>query len=171
MTGENKNNEKEGLFKGVFVAYSILILHAVLIGILGLMVFFFGGFVQYMGWIFLGGLAVISGSAYFFYRKIKKEGNNLKEMLRVPLLSGKSVEVSVMGGLASFKVGPSRDRPLLDNNGGASTPLLEDPTKDDLTELKELARLLKDGLITRDEYDLAKHKIFSRDKNGLSGIQ
>ena len=170
MFGEKKNNEKEGLFKGVMVGYSILILHVVLIAAIGMLVFFFGGVVQYAGWILLGGMAIILGSGYYFYRKIKKQGKDLKEMLRVPLLSGKSVEVSVFGGLASLKVGPSQDRSLLDKGNGSTVPLLEDPTKDDLTELKELAKLLRDGLITREEYEVAKQKLFGKNQGEFSGI-
>ena len=171
MAKEKKHNEKEGLFKGIFLAYFILILHVILIAFLGLLVFFFGGLVQYAGWIFLGGMAIILGSGYYFYRKIKKQGKDLKEMLRVPLLTGKSVEVSVLGGLASLKVSPSKDRPLLENGGPNATPLLEDPSKDDLTELKELAKLLRDGLISRDEYEIAKQKLFGKNSSGVSGIR
>ena len=163
MAGDKKVNDKEGLFKGVFMAYAILILHAALIAILGLLVFFFGGFVHYAGWIFFGGLAAVLGSAFYFFKKIKKQGKDLKEMLRVPLLSGKSVEVSLLGGLASFKVGPSANQPMLeDKNSGDSRPLLADPGADDLSELKELARLLQEGLITRDEYEAAKHRFFDK---------
>ena len=61
-----KDNEKEGLFKGVFMAYTILILHVVLAAGLGLLVFFFSGMVQYMGWIFLTGLLILAASGFIF---------------------------------------------------------------------------------------------------------
>lgn len=156
---EQKNNEKDGLFKGVFMAYSILILHVVLAAGLGLLVFFFSGMVQYMGWIFLAGLLILVVSGYHFYRKMKEEGKNLREMIKTPLLNGRSVEVSVMGGLASFKIGNARGRSGPAIEGGNSYPLLEDSTSVHIRELKELVRLLENGLITRDEYDRAKKKL------------
>ena len=157
---EKTMNEKEGLFKGVFMAYAILILHVVLAAGLGLLVFFFSGMVQYMGWIFLAGLLILAVSGYHFYRKMKEEGKNLREMIKTPLLNGRSVEVSVMGGLASFKIGKTDGRSGPAIEGGNSYPLLEDSTSVHLRELKELVRLLENGLITRDEYDRAKEKLW-----------
>lgn len=158
----NKKNEKEGLFKGVMMAYTVLVLHVLLIGGLGLLVFFLRGLVQYMVWIFAGGLVMISASAYYFYRRMKQEGKNLKEMIRAPLLAGKSVEVSLLGGMASFKVGPAdgpNGSPQLENSNGDTYPLLEDPAATEIRELKELARLYGDGLITREEYAKAKQQL------------
>ncbi|MBU4317579.1 MAG: SHOCT domain-containing protein [Proteobacteria bacterium] len=162
MMGYKKKNTKEGLFQGVLLAYFILILHVILIAGLGFLVFLFSGVINYMGWILLFGTVAVLGSGYYFYRRMKKEGKNLKEMIRVPLLSGKSIEVSLLGGLASFKVGPAVDRPLLPNGESYSTPLIEGASRSDFQELKELARLFQEGLITRDEFDLAKQKLFAK---------
>ena len=160
MMGDKKKNKKEGLFQGVLMAYLILILHVLLIGGLGFLVFFFSGIVQHFRLIFFGGMALLMGSGYFFYRKMKKEGKNFRDMINAPLLSGRSVEVSFLGGLASLKVGPSINRPMLTDDEIQDHPLLEDPSRSELTELKDLARLLKDGLITRDEYETAKNRLF-----------
>ena len=156
---DQKKNEKEGLFKGVFMAYAILVLHVVLAAGLGLLVFFFSGMVQYMGWIFLAGILIIAASGYHFYRKMKEEGKNLREMIKTPLLNGRSVEVSVMGGLASFKIGKAEGRSVPSLESGNSHPLLEDSTSIHIRELKELVKLLEGGLITREEYDRAKEKL------------
>jgi hypothetical protein len=158
-----KNNEKEGLFKGVFLAYAILILHVILIAGLGLLVFFFSGMVHYMGWILLAGIVIFAGSAYYFYRRMKEEGKNLKEMIKMPLLNGRSVEVSVMGGLASFKIGKPDGESLQGIEGAHPYPLLEDQATVHIRELKELVRLLEGGLITRDEYDKAKEQLLKFD--------
>jgi hypothetical protein len=162
MMGFKQKDKKEGIFQGVLIAYVILILHVGLIMGLGFLVFFFSGFIHYMGWIFLFGTAVVLWSGYYFYRRMKQEGRNLKEMIRMPLLSGKTIEVSLLGGLASFRVGPAGDRPLLSESDTYSTPLLEDPSRTELQDLKELAKLLQAGLITREEFDMAKQKLFSK---------
>ncbi len=142
------------------MAYAILLLHVALVCGLGLLVFFFSGLVNYMGWILLGGIGLIGVSAYFFYRRMKEEGKNLREMIATPLLTGRSVEVSVMGGLASLKIGKS---------GGESLPapessphlLIEDGAGTQIRELKELIQFLERGFITREEYEKAKEKILN----------
>lgn len=156
---QKTNNGREGLFKGVFMAYAILVLHVVLAAGLGLLVFFFSGMVQYAGRIFFAGLLILGVSGYYFYRRMKAEGKNLREMIKSPLLNGRSVEVSVMGGLASFKIGRADGKPMPGIEGGNAYPLLEDSTSMYIRELKELVRLLESGLITRDEYNRAKEKL------------
>ena len=100
-----EKNRGEGLFKSVMLAYFVLVLHILLIVGLGLLVIFFRGIVQYMIWVFLFGFIAILGSFYYFYRRMKAEGRSLREMLRSPLFLDRPVEVSLLGGLASFKVG------------------------------------------------------------------
>ena len=68
---------KEHLFKSVFVAHVILVLHILVIAALGCLVLFFRGIVIYMPWIFLIGTALIAGSGYLLYRKMKKEDKSL----------------------------------------------------------------------------------------------
>ncbi|MBI5062499.1 MAG: SHOCT domain-containing protein, partial [Desulfatitalea sp.] len=55
----SKTNNREGLFKSIALAYTILILHVLLIAGLGLVVLFFGGLVQNLVWIVLGGMLVL----------------------------------------------------------------------------------------------------------------
>lgn len=156
-----KDKKKDGLFKGVFLAYTVLLLHVALVAGLGFLVFFFRGIIHYMGWILAGGLAVITVSGYYFYRRMKQEGKNLKEMVRMPLLAGRTVEVSLLGGLASFRVGKtSGSRDLIDD-GHTAYPLIEGPETAHIRELKELVRLFEGGLITRDEYNRAKQKLLN----------
>jgi hypothetical protein len=154
-----KNNVKEGLFKGLLMAYSILIFHIFLIAGLGFMVFFFSGLIQYIAWIFLGGLSAISASAYYLFRRMKKEGKNLKEFLKTPLLGGRSVEISLLGGFASFKLGQA-NLPVLRNNDHFPFIQLEDPATENIRKIKELVMLMEEGLITLDEYNRAKQKLF-----------
>ena len=150
--------ENKGMFKGVFVAYFILILHVLLLAGLGLLILFFRGVVNYMLWIFLIGGAIIFFSAYRFYRKMKREGKNLRDMMNSPVFRGREVEVSLLGGLASLKVGkPEHD--LIEYRPD-EIRRLEDPESVRMRELNELVRLLESDLITREEYDQAKKGLF-----------
>ena len=154
----NKSNEKESMIKGIFMAYAILLLHVVLLIGLGFLVFFFRGVIVYMGWILAGGLVGIVGSAYYFYKKMKREGKTLKEMIHTSLLNGRSVEVSIFGGLASLKIGKPGP-PSLPGNDADSIRLLEDPSGGSLRDLQELVRLFENGLISLDEYNQAKKRL------------
>jgi len=152
--------KETGLFKGVMLAYFILILHVILIAAMGMLVIFFRGIVAYMPWIFIGGCALLLGSGYYFYRRIKAQGKSLRETLNSPLLQGKSFEISLMGGLASFKVGQHDANPPIVISAGDNRPQLEDPSAARLRELTELANLLEKDLITPDEYNRFKRNLF-----------
>lgn len=153
------NKSGDGLFKSVMLAYFVLALHVLLMVMLGLLVLFFRGILQYMMWIFLAGGVAICGSGYYFYKKMKSEGKTVREMLKTPLLNGRPVEVSLLGGLASFRVGPSYRQKQIDNGDYHSIQQLEDPGTVRIREITELARLLENNLITREEYDRAKKQI------------
>jgi hypothetical protein len=156
----DKKKVKENLLKGVLLAYFILILHVLLIAGLGLLVFFLHAIINYMIWILLGGFAAIFASGYLFYKRMKREGRTLREMLKSPNLKGRSIEVNVLGGLASFKIGQSVAQPSLDQHFPDQIQKLEDPRAARLRELTELARLLENNLITLDEYNQLKKKVF-----------
>lgn len=152
--------DKDGLVKSVLLAYMILALHVLLIAVLGLLVLFFRGFVHYMLWIFLGGAALLGYSAYRIWRRIKAEGKSLREILSTPDFRGRSVEVSLLGGIASFKLGaPQGHRALEAETGPAPPRQIEDAETVRIRELKDLARLLEKDLITLEEYNLAKHRL------------
>ncbi len=156
-----EKKEGDGLFKGVMVAYIILVLHVLLLVGLGFLVFFFRGIVEYMLWIFLFGAALILGSGIWFFRKMKAEGKSLRDTLNSPAFRNRSVEVSLLGGMASFRVGQSGEGPpLLPESEEAPPSQLEWSGDNQVQELTELARLLKSGLITLDEYEQAKQKLF-----------
>jgi len=99
--------------KSVMMAYLILVLHVVLLMGLGVLVFFFRGIVHYMLWIVLFGAIAILASGYWFYRRMKAEGRSFRDTLNSPLFRNKTVEVSLLGGLAQFRVGHSNGPPLL----------------------------------------------------------
>lgn len=143
------------------MAYFILVLHVILIAGLVLMVIFFRGIINYMIWIFLGGLTVIVVSGIHFYKRMKTEGKTLREILNSHGYSGRSVEVSFLGGLASLKIGGGNNiPPALDMNSSDNLKQLEDPSSIHYKELSELVRLLENNLITLEEYKKFKEQIF-----------
>jgi hypothetical protein len=156
-----KTKEGNGIFKSVMTAYFILVLHVLLIVGLGLIVFFFSGIVNHIVWILIGGGAITLTSACIIYKRMKKEGKSLRELLQSPLFKGRSVEVSLFGGLASIKIGnPTEDTLALDYSSNTELRQLEAPAASRFRELNELARLLENNLITIDEYNKAKEQIF-----------
>lgn len=155
-----KKIESNGLFKSVLMAYFILVLHVLLIAGLGFLVLFFRGIVNYMVWIFIGGSAAIITSGYLFYKHMKAEGKTIREMLNSPLFQGKTVEVSFLGGLASFRIGSSGEVSAIPSDTSEQFRQLEDPAGIRIRELTEIARLLENKLITPEEYSKAKQQIF-----------
>ena len=110
------------------MAYFILVLHVLLIAGLVMLVIFFRGIINYMIWIFIGGSAVILASGYHFYKRLQKDGKALREMMSSSRLSSSPIEVSILGGIASFRIGRPGSTPALSSEA-AGQPLkqLEDP--------------------------------------------
>jgi hypothetical protein len=160
MQQKNKNHH-DGILKSIFTAYFILILHIFLIAGLGILVLFFRGIVNYMIWIFLAGTGAVILVGYLMQKRMKEEGKTLGEMLSLPLFKGKTVEVSLLGGLASLRVESPDTRNKIGTPIPGETGLLEDPETIRIRELTELVRMLDKNLITIDEYNKAKQKIFN----------
>ena len=160
-----KKKEGDGLVKSVLLAYFILALHVLLIAGLAILVLFFRGVVSYMLWILLGGIALIGLSALYLVRRMRAEGKSLREMLRNPMFNGRSVEVSLLGGMATVKLGQPTQLPALGHDSAVDVPLLENPEVDDgrqeVSQLTELARLLEKDLITVEEFNQAKRRLLN----------
>ncbi|MEW6258877.1 MAG: hypothetical protein AB1547_03125 [Thermodesulfobacteriota bacterium] len=149
--------------KSVLMAYGILILHLILIAGLGLLVLFFRGFIEYMIWVFLGGSTALAISAYRFYKRMKQEGKTLKEMLSMPMFRNRTVEISLLGGIASLKLGKPQQDPEPERIESAyigTHHQIEDPVTARVRELTELARLLESDLITLEEFNQVKGELF-----------
>jgi hypothetical protein len=156
----NKISEEDSHFKSVLMAYFILALHVLLVAGLIMLVIFFRGIINYMIWIFIGGSAVILASGYHFYKRLQKDGKTLGEMMSSSRLGSSPIEVSFLGGIASFKIGRPGSTPALSSEaGGQPLQQLEDPATVRIRELTELVRLLEDNLITLDEYNKVKQQI------------
>lgn len=162
MFGKNKGGDS--VIKSVLLAYFILAFHVLLIAGMAVLVLLFRGVVNYMLWILLGGIALIGLSALLFIRRMRAEGKSLREMLRNPVFYGRSVEVSLLGGMATVKLGQSSDTPLLGHDASIDIPRLEDSEtigNREVSELAELARLLEKDLITVDEFNKAKRQLLN----------
>lgn len=154
------NHNREGLLKGIGLAYSILLLHVLLLAGVILLVFFFGGLVEYIVWIVLGGIFLTALFGYLFFRRIRREGRSLRDALHSPDLNGRALEVSFMGGMATFRLGPPNPRTLIDVGPQGEPLQLEDPQVVNMRDVEALAHLLEKKLITPEEYAAAKRKFF-----------
>lgn len=154
-----KNKANDGIFKSIVFAHLILILHLVLFAGLGLLVVFLSGMMEYMLWIFLGGMALVALSAYLFYRRLRKEGKSLGETLRSPAFQGRQVEVSLLGGMATLKLDSPNGKKAIE--AGVIEPhlQLEDTEMARIREINALAQLLEKELITLDEFNSAKQRL------------
>ena len=146
--------------QSLFSLYAILIIHVFLIAILGCLVIFFRGIVIYTPWIFLSVFLIIIGSVYYFYRRVKKEGKTLREILNTPEFNGRTVEISFLGGFASFKIGGNSKKLLAGRYSSPQIHQLDNPEQYRIQKLTELVSLLEKGLITLEEYEIAKKHIF-----------
>ena len=162
MIGKNKAGD--GLVKSVLLAYFILALHVLLIAGVAILVIFFRGVVNYMLWIFIGGIALLGFSVFYLFRRIRAEGKSLREILRNPMFNGRSVEVSLLGGMATVKLGQSSQPQAVGHDAAIDILRLEDPDPSrsrEVSELAELARLLEKDLITVDEFNKAKRHLLN----------
>jgi hypothetical protein len=157
--GLKSPNNREGLFKSIFLAHMILLLHVFLFAGLGLLVVFLSGMMQYMLWVFLGGMALVGLSAYLFFRRLRKEGKTLGETLRMPVFQGRAVEVSLLGGMATLKLDKPQSADALQLGSQKSSFQLEDSETARIREFDTLARLLEKELITPDEFTKAKQRL------------
>jgi len=161
MTNKSDNSSlpQEGIFRGVLLAYLVLVLHVVLILGLGVLVFFFGGVVAYLPWILAAGLLTMVGSCYFWWKHMKKRGRKIRDVLRDPLYQGRSIEVSFLGGVVSLKLGRGSEPLAIDHSPPEVQKQIVDQETLRAEELTILAHRLKDDLITIDEYLKAKKEI------------
>lgn len=155
-----KVKEENGIFKSLVAAYFILAFHVILIASIGCLVLFFRGIVQYMFWIFIGCTSLVIYSGYRIIKRMREEKKSLREMLNSPMFQGRNVEISFLGGFASFKIGNSSVNSI-GWDPVASVPQLEDPASARIRKLKELSGLLEKKLITLDEFERMKEELLS----------
>lgn len=152
----NLSQPQESTFRGILLAYFILFFHVLLILGLGALMLFFRTVINYLPWILAGVGLVIAGSWYLWWQRVKKQGKKLRDTLKDPIFQGRTVEVSLLGGLASLKLGQPQGPLTIDYTTTEGPRQLVDPAIVRAEELSKLAKLLKENLITMDEFLKAK---------------
>lgn len=157
-----RKKDKDGVFKNIFVAYFILLLHVFLLAGIGLTVLLFKGIYHYLPWIMAGIAVLVLTIAWLIYYRMKETSSSLSEVLGAPEFQDRAVEVRLLGGLASFEI-KAKEHPLLPNHTGLS-PYSEDlliESAADRAERKllELNALYQKDLITHEEFEKARQNI------------
>lgn len=144
--------ENPGIVKNIFTGYFILLLHVLLLVLLGLFIIFFRGLVQYMPWILGGGLVLLLSALVWAYVKFRRHRNQMQHMRA----QGRGVEISLLGGLASMRVGGN-----LEHHGwNTNAPLqLEDPNTSRMRSLERLMEMYNQELISREEFLRLKQEV------------
>ncbi len=156
------DEQNKSIFSGVMVGYIVLVLHILLIIGLGIAVVVIKGIYDFRWLIFIAGIALIGGSGYYFYRRLKDGNRKLSDFMSDPALRDRTLEISLLGGMATLKLGhkdesiklvaPAHDNPIKQ---------LQQPPSLHLKELAELNKMLEEGLITREEFLRLKTEILS----------
>jgi hypothetical protein len=157
MAQEKSSN---GLFSGIFLTHLILVLHGLVIVGLALLVVFFRGVVTYLPWIVGGGIMLLLLSAWYVWRRLRRSQKGLRDLLNDPVLQGRAVEISFLGGVASLRLGQPGSAhvqmPVLEAPDYEPAPQLEAPESQRLRELSRLVKLREAGHISDEEYRLLK---------------
>lgn len=157
-----KNKDKDGLFKSIFTAYFILLLHVFLLAGAGVTVVLFRGVYHYLPWV-MGGIGILVLTiAWIFYRRMRHSSSDIKDILSMPEYRDRTVEVRLLGGLASFKIKAKENQQgLLDHHPTPPSNRLLSEKDFNRTEQKilNLTALYEKELITKKEFEKAKQTI------------
>jgi len=159
-----RKKDKDGLFKNIFVAYFILLLHVFLLAGIGVTVVLFKGIYHYLPWI-MGGIAILVLSiAWIIYRRMRETSSSLSQVLGTPEFQDRAVEVRLLGGLASFEIKAKESSALLPHHIGGpqdypQNQLIEDSVAKAERKMLELNTLYEKDLISREEFEEARQTI------------
>ena len=121
--------------------------------VLGFTVILIKGIYDFRWLIFVAGVALIAGSAFYFYRYFQEHKRRITDLMTDPAFSDRTLEISLMGGMATVKLGHRDDSlKLIQSDSGEGVKQLEGPKSVQLKELSELTHMLDDELITREEF-------------------
>ena len=147
------DEQNKSFFSGVVLGYLVLVLHILLMIVLGFTVVLIKGIYDFRWLIFVAGIALIAGSAFYFYRYFQEHKRRISDLMADPAFSDRTLEISLMGGMATLKLGHREDNlKLIQADDGTQIKQLEAPKSTQLKELSELTRMLEDELITREEF-------------------
>lgn len=154
------SKQNKSVFSGVMLGYLVLILHILLMVGLVVTVVLIKGIYDFRWLIFVLGIVLVSGSGYYFYRYFKEHKQRLHDLMSDPAFNDRTLEISLMGGMATLRVGHKDDSiRLIQADNETEIKQLEPPKSTQLKELSELTRMLNDELITREEFLRLKKEI------------
>jgi len=159
----NSTQKSIGIGSGVFLAYSIILLHALLIALLFILVLLFNGIINHLLIIILACILMSLLAVYIFYKRIRKNADKLKDILNDPTFQGRSFEIRLLGGAASIRVGQQTGTFIsaIDYEPSSELLKLESPTASSVNQLSQLATLLEKGLISDEEYQQMKQNLLN----------
>lgn len=163
-----KKTDKEGVFKNIFIAYFILLFHVVLLAGIAVFVVLIKGFFQYLPWIMAGGGLLIALCVWLVIRQMRKNSEQIQDILSSEQLKNRNVEISFMGGLASFKINSNEEGSgRLLSYSGPDNPspgprLIESDADRTERKMAQLNALYGKDLITKEEFDKARQSIIQR---------
>nr|WP_319493442.1 SHOCT domain-containing protein [uncultured Desulfobacter sp.] len=157
-----RKKDKDGVFKNIFVAYFILLLHVFLLAGIGLSVVLFKGVYHYLPWIMAGIAILVLAIAWIIYARMRATSSSLSQVLGTPEFQDRAVEIRLLGGLATFEI-KAKEQPLLPNHTGLSSysnaQLIESAEDRAERKLLELNALYEKDLITEKEFEKARRSI------------
>lgn len=162
MKAQEENNQTHS--SGITLAFVVLGLHVLLLLGVGAAVVLIKGIYDLRWALFALAAALITLSAYVFYQRFKTDRQQVARMMRDPALAGRSVEISLLGGMASVKVGDSPQE-VMQIGQADSSRLLGAPQQQPLIQIDELSRLkqmLDEGLLEMDEFRQLKKEVLAR---------
>ncbi len=160
-----KLKDKDGIFKSIFTAYLILFGHIFLLAGIGLLVVLFKGFYQYLPWIMSGIALWILFMTWFFYRQMKEKSSTIKDLLSFPEFRDRTVEVKLLGGLATFTMKAKDEKHMHTDHDSvinySDKTLLTDATSETEQKIMQLTVLYEKNLLTKDEFERKKQDIIN----------
>ena len=154
------DEQNKSVFNGVIIGYLVLLLHVLLIIGLGITVVVVKGIYDFRWLIIIAGIALIGGSGYYFYHYFKVHKQKIHDMMSDPAFNDRTLEISLMGGMATIKLGHKDENlQLIQAYSETEIKQLESPKSNQINELTKLNQMLNDGLITREEFLHLKQKI------------
>jgi hypothetical protein len=154
--------DKEGLFKSIFTAYFILLLHVFLLAGVGMSVVLFKGVYHYLPYIMAGLAILVLSVAWIIYRRMRESSTDLQDVLSTPQFQDRTVEVKLLGGLASFKIKAKENNNLLLDHAShpySDTHLIENSADKAERKMLELNTLYARELISKEEFETARQNI------------
>ncbi|MCF6246661.1 MAG: SHOCT domain-containing protein [Desulfobacula sp.] len=155
-----KIQEKDGLFRSIFIAYFILLLHVFLLAAIGVTVVLFKGVYNYLPWIMAGLGILILTIALIFYKRMKNSTSDIKSVLAMPEFKDRTVEIKIMGGLASFKINAARNTQVqIEHQPHSENLLIGNDIHHIEQKIIKLTALFEKDLISKEEFDRTKQNI------------